>query len=49
MELLEVVKDIFVTIEDEISDQEAMESVADRSVSSTPVFEAKNKNQFEFL
>ena len=34
MELFEVAKDIFETTDEEISDQEAMESIADWSVSS---------------
>ena len=50
MDLSEGAKDIFETIDDEISDQEAMEldADADWSVSATPVFEAPKKH-FEFL
>ena len=45
MELLEDAKDMIETIDDEISDQEAKELVADGSVSSTstPVFESQKK------
>ena len=47
MELLRVAKDILETIEDEISDQEGMELIADWSVSATPVLDAHK--DFEFL
>ena len=43
MPLSEGAKDIFETIDIEISDQEPMESIGDWNVSSTPVCEAKIK------
>ena len=48
MELLKVAKDIFETISDEISDQEALKFVADWSVSKQILSLTLNKN-FEFL
>ena len=49
MELSGGAKDTFETFDDEISDQEATESVDDRSVCSTPVWSKKSKSKTIWL
>ena len=49
MKLLEVVKNIIKTIDDEVSAQEALKSIADLSVLITPALEWSAKIKFGLL
>ena len=46
---MELSEDIFKTIDDEISDQEALESIADYSVSSTTTWTLKREKALNFF